>query len=673
MKHVVFDIEGNGLAEVFIDRKKQVVEGCSKVHLLVLRSYTDGKTLVFRRNDEEDTIAKGWEILKRAETVIGHNIIQYDLPVLSRLYGSGDFTEDIQGRVCDTLVTARILWPDAKNHPFGGNSLEAFGRKLGCYKGDYKDGWDAWSQKMEDYGVQDTVVSQKIFDFVAPKAQRFKTSVLLEHKVSIICAGMQSNGVSINVDGAESLIDELDMERVRCNSELEKEFPPRVQTMKTPQFYEDPETGARYVTKSKAPSQVRKRLTVGPMKTRDHPFNPGSSAQIADRLNEKYGWIAPRTKPTPNCKKGNPSVGEDVLKGLKFPEAELLLRAQMAEKRLQHLTDWVKRARASRTPGRIHPQINPCGCSTSRASHQQPNQTACPKVVTRKIDGAKTVMKGYEGRYGWEMRALWGPREGWVQVGGDASGLELRMLGHCLAQYDGGAYAKVVVNGDPHTLNAEAGGLYNRDVGKTVIYAYLYGAGDEHLGEVITEHFALPIEVVQAFHEECKRWVKSKKGKTVPRGKRKGMAYSRADWLTMKGRVFRSKFENKIPALAKLTNWCQQCAGERGFVPLLDGRHAPIRSEHAALNTLLQGNGAITMKVAMVLLANQLKKKGWLWTRVAFMLWPHDEFQLECEPEIAEEVGQLIVASIVEAGKRLKLECPLDGEYKVGRSWAECH
>lgn len=655
MTALIFDIEANGLGEIKIDKKKNLIKEADTVHLLVLRRYPDGATLVFRKNDEMDTIQEGWDILKRADTVIGHNIIGYDLPVLRRLYGG-----DIKGRIYDTLVAAKVLYPDAKNHPFGGNSLEDFGKLLGCHKGDYTGGWERWSQEMEDYCIQDTAVSQKILDYLRPRVAKFKRSVMIEHEVAKVCADAQDNGVDIDEEGAESLIERLEVEQAEITQKLHQVFPPIIEVMKTPKYWEDPESGERYRLKGDAPGPRRKHLVKGPMKTKEHPFNVGSANQIADRLKERYGWEAPKTE------KGNPSVTEESLKGLPYPEADLILRLMMIDKRLQHLVDWTRRARASRTPGRIHPQINPLGCATSRASHSQPNQTACPKVLNPEL-------RGYEGRYGWEMRSLWRPRDGWVQVGGDASGLELRCLGDALAIYDKGAYAREVINGDIHTLNQQAGGLYSRDQAKTTIYAYLYGAGNAHIGELITEHTSLPPEMVQKNHEECEAWVKARKGKKVAKGHRRGMPYERVDWLAMKGAEFRNSFESKIPALGRLSEWCRQCASQRGFVPLADGRHAPCRSEHSALNTLLQGNGAIIMKVAMVLFVKELKKLGWYKTRCAFMLWPHDEFQLESEPEIAERVGQMLVESIVKAGKMLRLRCPLDGEYKIGKSWAECH
>ena len=237
---------------------------------------------------------------------------------------------------------------------------------------------------------------------------------------------------------------------------------------------------------------------------------------------------------------------------------------------------------------------------------------------------------GEAGRYGWEMRSLWRPtRSGWLMVGGDASGLELRMLGHHLSLWDGGAYAREVISGDVHAITNAALGVDDRDLAKRVIYAYLYGAGDDHLDEMIGHKGA--------------------------------------------GKAFREKLEREIPALARLRTWCAQCASEKGFVPLLDGRHAPIRSVHAALNTLLQGNGIIVMKLAIIICYDALVKLKIMHSKCALMLWPHDELQFEAHPDVAETVGETICNAITRAGVALRVKCPLAGDYKIGKNWAQTH
>ena len=231
--------------------------------------------------------------------------------------------------------------------------------------------------------------------------------------------------------------------------------------------------------------------------------------------------------------------------------------------------------------------------------------------------------------YGPECRECWSVEEGNVLVGCDASGLELRMLAHYMK--DNG-YVRTVCEGsskdgtDVHTVNQRAAGLASRDNAKTFIYAFLYGAGDAKIGSIVG-----------------------------------GSARD--------GTKLKAKFLQQTPALAKLIERVKKQAA-KGWVPGLDGRRIWVRSEHAALNSLLQGAGAIVMKKALVLFDNKVKANKW---PVKYVANVHDEFQLECPKEIAEEVGKAAKLSIVEAGEVFQLRCPLDGEYKIGRNWRETH
>jgi DNA polymerase I-like protein with 3'-5' exonuclease and polymerase domains len=594
----VFDIEADGLNELTFGKKvkgeKIIKREATKVHVLIIRDYHTDEVEVYR----EDRMREGLERIAGLDVVIGHNIIAYDLPVLQRLYGP----VEMKAKVFDTLVAARLLWPDAKHHPYKGNSLECLGIPAGCPKMQGPEQWEVWTQEMEDYCIGDTATGKAIFDWLKPRLAKYKDALKLEHAFAKVIAAQQDNGVCINVEEAENLIDYMELERCKAHDRLQAVFPP---------FEKQLKTKVKYI-----------------------PFNPGSSKQIAERLKEKYDWVAPCTQA------GNPSVTETVLQGLEFEEADLLLHYQMAAKRLQQIQDWVRRARECRTPGIIHPAINTLGAATSRCTHQQPNQTACPKVL---IGPGGDPLSGYAGRYGVECRSLWGPKPGLVQVGCDASGLELRMLGAALVRWDDGQYARVVVDGDIHTLNMKAGGLQTRDQAKTTIYAFLYGSGDENLGITIAKHPSLTQEQ---------------------------RALYRGRSMSAIGKKFRQQFLATLPALGSLQAFCRQAASERGHLHLIDGRRAPIRAEHAALNVLLQGNGAIVMKLACVLAARQLAAHD---IPHGFLLNCHDEFQLETPASHAVQVGNICVDSIILAGKRLKIQCPLDGEYKIGKNWSETH
>ena len=258
--------------------------------------------------------------------------------------------------------------------------------------------------------------------------------------------------------------------------------------------------------------------------------------------------------------------------------------------------------------GRVHCQVRTNGAITGRMTHSKPNLAQVPRVGSE---------------YGEECRSVWTVEDGNVLLGADASGLELRMLAHYM---DDRNYTKEILEGDIHTANMQAAGLTNRDQAKTFIYAFLYGAGPAKIGQI-----------VGGGEQEGKRLIDS--------------------------------FLKNTPALQKLKDKVSRLA-EKEWLPALDGRRLIVRSQHAALNTLLQGAGAIVMKQALVILNKKLINAN---MDARFVANVHDEWQIETTEQDAETVGHFAVQSIRQAGIRLNLRCPLDGEFKVGLNWAATH
>jgi len=263
---------------------------------------------------------------------------------------------------------------------------------------------------------------------------------------------------------------------------------------------------------------------------------------------------------------------------------------------------------AIKEDGRVHGKVITNGTITGRMSHQSPNMAQIPAVYSP---------------YGKECRALWTVNKGYKLVGVDASGLELRMLAHYMNDKD---YTHEVVNGDIHTANKVAAGLESRDKAKTFIYAFIYGAGSKKIGSII--------------------------GGSERDGERA-----------------KEKFLRATPSLRSLREKVERVA-QRRWVRGLDQRKIIIRHPHAALNTLLQGAGAIVMKCALTLLENYVINKR---IKAFPVVNVHDEFQYEVEESKAEEFGRLAVQSIIDAGKQLNVRCPLNGEYKIGNNWSETH
>ena len=346
-------------------------------------------------------------------------------------------------------------------------------------------------------------------------------------------------------------------------------------------------------------------------------FNPGSRQQIGEKLRE-LGWKPKDFTPT-----GHPIVDEAVLEKLNIPEAKLIAEYLMLNKRISQIQSWMD---AVGKDGRVHGKVITNGAVTGRMTHSGPNMAQIPAV---RKDKAGNILIGQDGGYGAECRECWTVEDGNVLVGCDASGLELRMLAHYMKDND---YVRTVCEGsskdgtDVHTVNQRAAGLSTRDNAKTFIYAFLYGAGDAKIGSIVGGN-------------------------------------------SKDGAVLKKKFLDQTPALRKLLERVSKQAA-KGWVPGLDGRRIWVRSEHAALNSLLQGAGAIVMKKALVLFDNKVKANKW---PVKYVANVHDEAQLECSKDIAEEVGKAFKQSIIEAGEYYKLRCPLDGEYKIGSNWRQTH
>lgn len=547
MNTVFLDIEADGLNP-------------TKIHCVVTKRSNEAHLTHLSKRSLIDELAKGGK-------VCGHNLIGYDLPVMRKLWGINVPSE----RVLDTLVLSRLFHPDRE----GGHSLAVWGMHLGFPKGDHSE-WDVLSDEMIEYCKRDVDVTEKLHNALMVQMQMREFSqqcVDLEHSIAFICKDQEENGFEFDRDGAVKLYEELTTRMHRIETDLQQVFPPIVE-----ERYSD-----------KTGKKLKDKVTV---------FNVGSRQQIAERLTSK-GAVWKELTPA-----GKPKVDEATLKKqTDIPEAKIILRYLLCQKRASHVDSWIK---AVGEGNRIHGRVRHIGAVTGRMAHSSPNMAQIPAV---------------RAEYGKQCRELFTVPKDRVLVGADASGLELRMLAHYMDDAD---YTHEILTGDIHTANQKAAGLATRDQAKTFIYAFLYGAGDAKIGSVV--------------------------GST-----------------SVAGRALKQRFLENTPALAELRQKvAKDC--ESGFLEGLDGRKIRVRSAHAALNTLLQGAGAIVMKQAIIILYDLL-------ARVDFKLVAqvHDEWQIECRPEDADFIGKSCVNSMVFAGEVLQLNCPLDGEYRVGNSWADTH
>ncbi|WP_032894213.1 DNA polymerase [Mesorhizobium sp. L2C067A000] len=628
-----FDIEGDGLLDTI-----------TKLHCLWLKDFITGERFDFADQPGYRPIADGLRMLMEADLIVGHNIIKFDIAAIQKLYPW--FVID-ETKVVDTVVASRMIWTNLVDADManiranrttltaslaGWHSLEAWGHRLGLWKGDYSKNkaaevaeergldpkkdekeimrlvWAEWSPEMHEYCGQDVEVTEAFYRKVLSKKPS-QQAMEIEMGVCFIIAQMERNGFGFNVENAEKLLHQLQVLRAELAESLRSIFKPW------------------YVRDGKPWTPKKDNAKFGYMagcsiqKIKLNVFNPNSNDQIADRFIKLYGW-----KPIELTPSGKPKLDETVLEDLPYPEAKELYRYKMIQKRIGQIAEgdqaWLS---AVKPDGNVYTTTNTGGTVSGRASHSNFNVGQVPSC---------------DKEFGPECRECFGPttkfrRLGWKQLGCDVSGLELRMLGHFMYRHDDGEYANEVVNGDVHTKNQKAAGLPSRSIAKRWFYAFLYGSGLALLGLIAGGD--------------------DKLGRKLKRNVMKG-----------------------LPALKALIDGIKKKVEQTKSLRGLDGRILFSRSPHSALNLLLQSAGAVMCKLWIIEFVKLLKEHNLYQTKVRIMAWVHDELQMEIAPDLIREdgtsiVGELCVKAIEKAGQMLNLRVPLTGEYKIGNNWKDCH
>ena len=302
---------------------------------------------------------------------------------------------------------------------------------------------------------------------------------------------------------------------------------------------------------------------------------------------------------------GQPIVDEGTLKDVNIPEAQKIAQYLLLQKRVSQVKSWLD---VVEEDGKVHGRVITLKAITGRMAHNSPNMAQVPAVYSP---------------YGKECRQVWmTSSDKYKLLGCDASSLELR----CLAHYMGDKkFTDEVVGGDIHTANQKAAGLPSRDSAKTFIYALIYGAGPAKIGSIVGGG--------------------AKEGKKIM-----------------------DKFMSNMPALKTLRDKVDRASGT-GYIRGLDGRLLKVRQQHAAMNLLLQGAGAIICKEWLRQIT-LMAQRDYDYNLVASI---HDEYQFEVRVDQTERFGELTQRAMKQVEKTLSVSCPLDSEYKIGNNWAETH
>ncbi len=558
-------------------------------------------------------------ILEEADVLVGHNIIQYDIIAIKHLYP--EFKP--RGKVVDTLIAARMFYPDIldidyknkwKGMPvqlYGRHKLEAYGFRLGMEKqhADLTD-FSELTNELADRCKSDVAVTAMLWRRLQPKVNSALSAVDLEMRFATLISKQEQSGFHFDCKGALELEATIVTQLKSIDERLRQRFPFVDGGMFTPKRND---SSRGYIAKA-----TMCRLV---------PLNPNSRDHIAWVLKNHLNWKAETFTET-----GKPKIDESVLKDI--PGAEDFVTSLTLQKRLGQLSTganaWLRLVESDR----IHGSVITVGCATMRASHIHPNMSQIPAV--RSVLGS-------------ECRALFGPNvlppctspkghfskknpmveeDSPKQVGVDLSGIEARCLAHYLWPFDGGSFAKEVIEGDIHTANQKAAGLPTRDMAKTFLYALIYGVGAEKLSKI----------------------------------------------TGMNGKKLKQTYFRNMPALAELIKRVTSKAESEGILKSIDGRPIKIRSPHSSLNFLLQSCGAIISKLWYNICYEDITRAGMVygkdWT---FLAHVHDEIQFSVRGSLSQQLAEIATEASKKAGKQLKMRIPIESEYKIGLNWAECH
>ncbi len=491
----------------------------------------------------------------------------------------------------------------------GGHSLEMWGYRLQQKKIEF-DSFEEYTPEMLDYCVQDVKLNTLLLNHLKKESRGFtKESVVLEHEIAPILKQQEIQGFEFNKLKAENLLSSLYKRMQEVEDEVHSTFVPRI--VREDIIPQRNKDGSL----SKLGLNLDTRKKVHLSLEEQQSFANGEE-QLVRKYEEPFNLGSRK------------QIGEYLQDfGWKPKKRTPTGQPVVDEKILSRIKDIPEAVLIAeylllqKRIAMIESWIEAVEEDNRIHGFVIPNGTITGRMAHRKPNTAQ--IPSVNSPYGKECRECWTVRKGYKLVGVDASQLELRMLAHYMKDED---YTNELLKGDIHTYNQKLAGLKSRSQAKTFAYAICYGAGVKKIGQVV--------------------------------------GGSEED-----GRRLRELYFTNQPKFKSLRDRVTKAA-TKGYIKGLDGRKIHVRHAHSSLNTLLQGGGAVAMKRALVILNQKAKENNLDYTFVANV---HDEWQVEVKSEHADNFGKLGVEAIREAGEYYEMQCPLDGEYKIGGDWSETH
>ena len=541
---------------------------------------------------------------------IGHNIIDFDLPVLKKLH---DFNYDVNN-VVDTLILSRLFKPDRKGH-----SLEWWGNYLNTPKLPDLD-WNNYDPAMIDRCITDVQITKQVHNHLLSEAgsHDWSRAIWIEQHIAHYHQRQKKNGVQFNLKTAHKVADEIEARLKDIRFTIAALMPPVLTHNPSPSKPFVAAGGYSSIASNHYGKDVSQ--VTGPF-TKINIFAPNINSDpqvkaflksinwVPDEWNYKTGANGKKTFP---LIKTSPKLSKTSLRPLGKIGDMFILKGKLQHRlSLLRNKDGVKgMVYKVRDDGRIEAGGITMGTPTGRYIHSGVVNIPKPSKL-----------------YGGEIRGCFIAPEGSVLLGSDAKGLEARMEGHYTFPYDGGKYAAELIDGNIHEKNAT---LWNvkEEYAKNGKYCLTYGGQGPRLAATLHVSKALGYQYFDAFWSHTT--------------------------------ALKSLKDDVSDALSK------------GYLIGIDGRKLFIRSEHSALNMLFQSAGSITVKLATILMNQRLDAAGLDWKQVLH-IHDEVLIEIVNDPEQIKVASAIIEQCWIDAGKELNINVPILGDVKCGRNWTKCH
>ena len=622
-----FDIETDGL-----------LDDVTRIWCAVIKDHSDGRVIEFC----PDNIGGLCDFLAKFDVLIGHNCITFDFPVLRKIYGW-----EYEGTKVDTLLMSRTQRPNRqvpKGCRTGPHSVEAWGMRLGIEKV-ANEVWSEWSEDILRRCKTDVEIQYKILDALLKegKEEGWKNAHRLNFVLFDLLQRQEEYGWLVDKDTLVQNILALRRWIVRIDVAVGPHLPLRVDVLETKKdgeynyvrkpFRKDgsySEVVKRYYEAEDVRHDIR--MVNGPFHRVSFRHVNLASIKETKEFLLTLGWVPKEWNVGPNGERTSPKFSKnDPFEGIQGSLGKLIAKRIQCRQRMSILEGW---RGLIRPDGRVAPKISGV-TPTGRLRHKDIVNIPSPH------SGAFFAK---------QMREVFICKPGWVLVGVDSKGNQIRQLA---ARMGDPEFTEAVLHGkredgtDLHSLNQLRSGAPSRSQAKNFFYGLIFGAGAPKIASTIGVDVAKARSLLSTYLKE------------LP------LLAELIEDLKKEWRETAQKWFNK-----KENRWVWYNGKIRG----LDGRPIYADSEHKILNYALQSDEAIQLAIAYVMFHKWAERDGFrLGIDWGCLIWMHDEIQFESKPEIAERLASLGCEAIAWAGRYLHIPCKHEGEYKIGRNWYETH